>query len=39
MKSFQLSSRTGCMNVKLVDDKTLLIMGHAVIVLEGKLKV
>ena len=39
MKSFQSSARTGCMNVELVDDKTLLIKGHAVIVLEGKLKV
>lgn len=38
MKSFQASKRSGFMQLELVDDATLLIMGQAVIVFEGNLR-
>ncbi|MGV6829610.1 MAG: PhzF family phenazine biosynthesis protein [Flavobacteriales bacterium] len=39
MKSFQCSERTGFMEVQLIDEKKMLIIGEAKIVLEGKLKI
>jgi len=37
MKSFQCSNRTGFMDVELIDDQNLIILGAAQIVLKGKL--
>ena len=39
MTSFQSSERTGFMALEIIDDKTLLIKGKAVIIFEGKLRI
>ncbi|MFT4660786.1 MAG: PhzF family phenazine biosynthesis protein [Patiriisocius sp.] len=39
MISYQSSERTGFMALEIIDDKTLLIKGKAVIIFEGKLRV